>query len=417
VVTAGGWPSAVVVHAGGRDQYQVALALHEANLLERLVTDFYAPDTKLGPFSARDTEIFARRLGRRYSEALPGRKVYWSKKRLFSLLAALYRQSSVNVADREYQLSMDAYRIAREGDTALFAYSYYAAAAFAQTSPPIRYRFDFQVHPHPTVVRRLLSEEAIRFSEARQEILAEPDLAMSDDDARTLSDAPLKANGWVAASSFTAQTLADVGIPRTKIHVVPYGVSTDAFPAKQSRDAAADPLHVVFVGSPGQRKGLYDLLTALGTLREKRLRLTVCGRGDVGESLLARIRQVNGELVQGLDHAALVGLLHTADVMVLPSIVEGFAHVVLEAMSCGVPVISTPNTCGPDVIREATDGFIVPIRSPEAIADRLSWCLENRRELAEMGRQSAWQARQFTWPRFRQGIRDAYSEMVASVES
>jgi len=415
VVTAGGLPSAVVVHAGGRDQYQVALALHEANLLERLVTDFYAPNTKIGPFSARDTDIYARRLGRRYCDALPGKKVYWSRKSMLALLAARLKKSNEDDTDRELALSMDAYRIALEGDAALFAYSYYAAAAFAQTSPPITYRFDFQVHPHPTAVRRLLSDEAMRFAEARQEILAEPDLAMSDDDARTLADAPLKANGWVAASSFTAQTLAEVGIPRAKIHVIPYGVSTDAFPAKQSRDAAADPLHVVFVGTPGQRKGLYDLLTALGTLREKRLRLTVCGRGDVGEPLLARIRQANGELVQGLDHAALVGLLHTADVMVLPSIVEGFAHVVLEAMSCGVPVITTPNKCGPDVIREATDGFIVPIRAPEAIADRLSWCLENRRELAEMGRQSACQARQFTWPHFRQAVRGAYADMGRSV--
>ena len=71
-----------------------------------------------------------------------------------------------------------------------------------------------------------------------------------------------------------------------------------------------------------------------------------------------------------------------ADVLVLPSVSDTFALVILEAMSAGVPVITTPNTGGPDVICDGEDGFIVPIRSPEMIAERLELLGKDRDLLA-----------------------------------
>jgi glycosyltransferase involved in cell wall biosynthesis len=57
-------------------------------------------------------------------------------------------------------------------------------------------------------------------------------------------------------------------------------------------------------------------------------------------------------------------------------------------------------------------GFIVPIRSSEAIADKLTWAMEHRPELAQMGEAAGLQARLFTWERFRAGVREAYKKMV-----
>jgi len=59
------------------------------------------------------------------------------------------------------------------------------------------------------------------------------------------------------------------------------------------------------------------------------------------------------------------------DVFVFPSLFEGFGLVLLEAMAMGLPVITTPHTAGPDLIREGMEGFIVPIRHSTAIAERL----------------------------------------------
>ena len=104
--------------------------------------------------------------------------------------------------------------------------------------------------------------------------------------------------------------------------------------------------------------------------------------------------------------------LHRADIMVLPSLVEGFAHAVLEAMCCGVPVITTSNTCGPDIIRDGIEGFIVPPGDAQKLAERLEWARLNRRALRDMGVAAAARARQFTWARFRGGLRAAYTRML-----
>ena len=98
----------------------------------------------------------------------------------------------------------------------------------------------------------------------------------------------------------------------------------------------------------------------------------------------------------------------------LPSLAEGFALVILEVMSGGVPVITTSHTCAPDVMVDGEHGFIVPIRDSAAIAERLNWGIEHRADLAVMGEAAAAQSRIFTWERFRAGIREAYVEMVDS---
>ncbi len=81
-------------------------------------------------------------------------------------------------------------------------------------------------------------------------------------------------------------------------------------------------------------------------------------------------------------------------------------------MSCGVPVITTPSTCGPDVMEDGREGFIIPIRDSEALAAKLEWAVSNRRDLAEMGVAAGKAADKFTWPAFRQGIRNAYKAML-----
>ena len=73
-----------------------------------------------------------------------------------------------------------------------------------------------------------------------------------------------------------------------------------------------------------------------------------------------------------------------ADVFVLPTLCDSFALVHLEAMACGVPVITTPN-CG-SVVRAGVDGFIVPIRDAAAIADKVELLLTDRALRARMGR-------------------------------
>ncbi|MBC8117290.1 MAG: glycosyltransferase family 4 protein, partial [Candidatus Saccharimonas sp.] len=86
------------------------------------------------------------------------------------------------------------------------------------------------------------------------------------------------------------------------------------------------------------------------------------------------------------------------------SIVEGRALVQQEAMSCGLPIIITPNTGGEDLVDEGRTGFLVPIRSPEKIAEKISWCADHRPETAEMGQAAMALSREYTWEKYTRKI-------------
>ncbi len=168
------------------------------------------------------------------------------------------------------------------------------------------------------------------------------------------------------------------------------------------------------MGSLIQRKGFSYLLDAVSVLQSPNIRVLLCGRRLIDKTLINSYPDLDLTVKIGLTTQNLISEIHKSDVFVLPSLAEGFAHVILETMSCGLPVIATNHTCAPDVMRDHIDGFIVPIRNAEAIAEKLAWCMDNRADLAGMGEQAAGQARLFTWERLRFGMREAYRQMLTS---
>jgi glycosyltransferase involved in cell wall biosynthesis len=88
------------------------------------------------------------------------------------------------------------------------------------------------------------------------------------------------------------------------------------------------------------------------------------------------------------------------DVFVFPSLFEGFGLVLLEAMAMGLPIITTPHTAGPDLITDGIEGFIVPIRSADAIAGRLDLLRRNPDLRTDMGERARRRAAEFTWEQY-----------------
>ena len=111
-------------------------------------------------------------------------------------------------------------------------------------------------------------------------------------------------------------------------------------------------------------------------------------------------------------HEQVLSLMRSCDVFCLPSIVEGRALVMQEAMSQGLPLIITPNTGGEDLIIEGHTGFLVPIRSAEAIAEKLNWFLENRSKIPAMGRMAQKHATKYSWEGYGSKIVSALSDFL-----
>jgi glycosyltransferase involved in cell wall biosynthesis len=96
-------------------------------------------------------------------------------------------------------------------------------------------------------------------------------------------------------------------------------------------------------------------------------------------------------------HAAVLELMRSCDVLVLPSIVEGRALVQQEAMASGLPLIVTRNAGGEDLIVEGKTGFLVPAGAPVAIAEKIDWFAQNRGELPAMSSAARLKAAELTW--------------------
>jgi len=86
---------------------------------------------------------------------------------------------------------------------------------------------------------------------------------------------------------------------------------------------------------------------------------------------------------------------------VFPTILEGFGRNIIEAMACGLPVITTPNCAGPDLIEDGVSGFIVPICDIDAICERLCWIYSHPDEATQMGEQGRLRVVSLTQPDYR----------------
>jgi len=101
-----------------------------------------------------------------------------------------------------------------------------------------------------------------------------------------------------------------------------------------------------------------------------------------------------------------------SSVKVLASVEDGFGLVMLEAQACGLPVIATTNTGAPDCIDEGINGFVVPIRSPLAIAEKLIYLYEHPENRASMGKEAIERAKSASgWDKYGSQVMDAYQSI------
>ena len=236
----------------------------------------------------------------------------------------------------------------------------------------------------------------------------EPDSGV--DTQRGTADELEAADFYLAASSFSARCLARAGAPSSRIRVLPLGVDLERF-AFRARSVGG-PLKALFVGKLAPHKGIAYLLQAMRLLDSGAVTLSLVGPGAGADAMMAPYAGTFRNL-GSLRGEALTQAFHAHDVLVLPSLYEGFGLVILEAMASGMPVVATENSCAPDVVRDAVDGFVVAPRDAAAIAARLEWCAGNRPRSIEMGAAAAARAADFSWSRYCERVGAFVREALA----
>lgn len=195
---------------------------------------------------------------------------------------------------------------------------------------------------------------------------------------------------------------------RSKARVVQYGFPSP-LPQSVPRAGTHSSMRVLFVGYMSQRKGLADVFAAFKLLKRRDVQLVTLG-ALLKPMDFYRSQFPDFEHHNPVPQNEVVQFMKTCDVLVFPAICEGRGLVQLEAMSCGLPVIGTVNATTDDIVEDGVDGFVVPIRSPEHIAEKLNWLADHPEERGIMGRNALKKASTISWNNYHQQLIDAVLE-------
>lgn len=186
-------------------------------------------------------------------------------------------------------------------------------------------------------------------------------------------------------STFAKRSFIEMGVPEEKVRQIPYGVDLSTFKPVEKKD---DVFRVLYVGSLGLPKGLPYLLKAVSELDLPNFECCLIGPKKAEIEPFLEKYEGSYRYLGPKPRAELYKYYSQGSVLVLPSIQEGLALVQAEAMACRLPVIATPNTGGEDLFTDGKEGFIVPIRDPDAIRARIQYLYDNPGERSRMAKEA-----------------------------
>lgn len=196
-------------------------------------------------------------------------------------------------------------------------------------------------------------------------------------------------------STFVKRTFIERGFPEEKIIQNPYGVSLTHFRPGQKLD---NIFRVIYVGQMSLRKGVHYLIEAFKSLSFVDVELVLIGGMTAEIKPLLEDQHPKIKYLGIKPQKELSRFYQQASVFAICSIEEGMAMVQAQAMACGLPVICTTNTGGEDLIRDGRDGFVLPIRSADAIREKLEWMYLNQDKAKQMGESASHRVSTgFTW--------------------
>lgn len=305
------------------------------------------------------------------------------------------------------RLSLDFTRAARRrlrhGVDAIYAYEFTALEAFEEA----KRRGIARVLDFPSLNSRQF-QELQRAQKATWPELADPDDAWFEslfERRQARRDAEMRAAHLVITnSSVTRASHIAGGADPARTFAVPYGAPPPvaAAPARE----ASGPLRVIWAGTFSIRKGAHLLVDAWRKLGAgSDAVVDVYGAVTVPDRLWKPApagMRFHGSVVRQRLFAA----FDAADVMVFPTLSDGFGMVVTEAFSRGLPVIATDQAGASDLVRDRENGLVIPAGDPDAIGEALRWCLDNRAALAPMATAALETARGWQWSDYRAALYD-----------
>jgi glycosyltransferase involved in cell wall biosynthesis len=206
------------------------------------------------------------------------------------------------------------------------------------------------------------------------------------------------ANHVIVASTFTKDSLNFYPNKLNNIEVIPYG-----FPTVNNNIISTiccnKPLKILYVGGLTQRKGIAEVFD-IANLFGKHVTLTVIGNKTSNECEELDRNLQKHTWIPSLPHHEILNQMQQHDILLLPSLFEGFGMVISEAMSQGTPVITTYNTAGKDFIEHGKNGWLVEPGNLNAIAQITENIIDSPEQLEQIKNNAKATAMERPWSKY-----------------
>lgn len=401
----------VVAQLGARMDYAVPRILESSGMLQRLYTDGVYPNA-LRRIPAMMQPKLLKRLTRREPRGVDpcritsfpmfGVRYAWRQRRV----QQHQRVSAYLWAGREF--CRKAIRAGIANSEMVYAFNSAALELldFARKNGSLCV-LEQTIAPK-RIERAILEEESARWPgwEEGPGSSRDLDIAFGDREAEEWSKSDL----IVCGSEFVAQSIAAAGGPKERCVVIPYGV--DPVFTEYLERSPRRALHVLFVGRIGLRKGAQYIMECARALKSTNIQFRAAGPSDLSPKALAEFA-AQVEVMGSVSRTEMANLYRWADVFILPTLCEGSATVCYEALAAGVPVITTPNAGS--IVRDGVDGFIVPIRRADLLANKLELLAQNADLLGNLSRNAAKRALDYTLSRYGDRLLAALTDLSTSI--
>ncbi len=397
--------SVIISHSGKQHSYHVAKTLFELGYLKRFYTSSYLSNIFLQELSEK---LNFNMLSRRYLKGLGGGHVnanwrYEVRELLMRKLKGNTKEVNDLVFRRDIRFDADiARRLTRQRFDIFWGFQGSCFRSLQSAKSTGAKTVCEMTIAHLPYANRLLTEEASLQPEWAESI---DFTSLPPEYSDRLIQEPILADKVVAISSFLKKTLVEEGVSSKKIEVIPLGFDANAITYEAaSKSFTGRPLKLLYAGKITQRKGISYLLEAIKKFPKSSVELHIIGNVH-GDGKTFRKHAHLYEYQKGVTQSELFKLYSNYDALVFPSVLEGFGLVTVEAMGAGLPVITTPNTNAAELISDGVNGYVVPIRDSNAIAEAIhklrSLTDHEFQQMRENARQSALQ---YTWDNYKERL-------------
>ena len=388
---------------------QTVKAYYEAGYLDLFCTAFFEhPDNKLSSYLKKIASI-EKEINRRSFHDIPIEK--FASRPLPELLRSLAsRKLGAITTDKIWEwseLGFDKWvssKLNAETD-AVHTYEHAALATLTKAKALKKFCIYEQPSVHHIFFNNLAKQQLALYPELKSAAMALK-VNHKADRRNSRRDRELElADLILCNSSFTRSTLIQGGIDFAKIIVNPLAFPPVCANGAQQSTTINKPVVFLHAGNQSITKASHIVYEAWRNCNftEAEAELWLIGKMALPESSR---KDLPGKVIimDNIPHSDLMALYQQANVLIMPTLADGFGMVITEAMSQGVPVIASTNCCGPDVIEHMKDGWIIPAGNIDLLTEQLKWCVSNKQGLPQMGKAALEKASKWQWPQYKQKL-------------